>query len=118
MSDWTLNESLERAREAALLVDRLHPRQREVLEKIAGEKITKVIAYEMGISIKTVEVHRAAVMDKLGASNLAGLARIWTLAQVLPALEEISRVARPWTSPTAKTSSVPSFGVMPPVANA
>ncbi len=47
----------------------LTPREREVMEGILAGKLNKVIAHELGTSVRTVEVHRARVLDKLGARN-------------------------------------------------
>lgn len=54
----------------------LTPRERVVLEKLAEGKASKVIAKELDISYKTVEVHRAHIREKLGASSLAELVRL------------------------------------------
>lgn len=51
----------------------LTTREREVLEKVIEGKMNKVIADEMGISIKTVEAHRGKMMDKMGARSIADL---------------------------------------------
>jgi FixJ family two-component response regulator len=50
-------------------------REHEVLDLIIAGKLNKQIADILGISIKTVEVHRARVMEKMGASSLASLVR-------------------------------------------
>ena len=55
--------------------DRLTPRQREVLRLIANGSTTKEIAQALGISIKTVETHRAQVMKELGVHDITGLVR-------------------------------------------
>lgn len=57
----------------ASAVDSLTPRQREILQMIAEGKSTKEIAYVLGVSGKTVETHRAALMDRLGIHDVAGL---------------------------------------------
>jgi DNA-binding NarL/FixJ family response regulator len=54
-------------------LDALTARQREVLQMIAEGKATKEMAFLMKVSVKTIESHRAAVMDKLGIHDLAGL---------------------------------------------
>lgn len=54
----------------------LSPREREVLEAVVAGRANKRIAAALGISIKTVEVHRARVMDKMGASSIAELVRL------------------------------------------
>lgn len=53
----------------------LTPREREVMELVTAGKANKVIAAELGLSPKTVEVHRAAVMDKMQADSVAELVR-------------------------------------------
>ncbi len=53
----------------------LSPRQREVLRLIAEGRTTKQIAHELGISVKTVETHRAKLMERLGIHDVAGLVR-------------------------------------------
>jgi two-component system, LuxR family, response regulator FixJ len=53
----------------------LTPREREVMELVTAGKANKVIAADLGLSPKTVEVHRAAVMDKMGADSVAELVR-------------------------------------------
>jgi len=57
------------------LLDTLSPRQREVLRLIAEGRTTKQIAQELGISVKTVETHRAQLMERLGIRDVAGLVR-------------------------------------------
>jgi len=54
----------------------LTPREREVLELIAGGRSNKEAGRDLGISPRTVEVHRARVMEKLEARNTADLMRI------------------------------------------
>ncbi len=58
----------------------LTAREREVFDQVVIGKPNKVVASEFGISEKTVEVHRARVMQKLGAASLAELVRIDLLA--------------------------------------
>jgi two-component system, LuxR family, response regulator FixJ len=54
----------------------LTPREIEVLEQIAGGASNKVTGQNLTMSPRTVEVHRARLMDKLGARNTADLMRI------------------------------------------
>lgn len=53
----------------------LTPRQREVLQLIAEGHSTKSIARRLDLSVKTVENHRASLMERLGIHNVAGLVR-------------------------------------------
>ena len=53
----------------------LTPRQREVLVMIAKGSSTKEVARSLGISVKTVETHRAQLMGRLGIHDVAGLVR-------------------------------------------
>jgi DNA-binding NarL/FixJ family response regulator len=53
----------------------LSPREREVLQLLAGGLSKRVIAEKLGMSIRTVEAHRASVMAKLKIDNTAGLVR-------------------------------------------
>jgi FixJ family two-component response regulator len=54
----------------------LTPRERQVLNEIAGGASNKEAGRRLGISPRTVEVHRARIMDKIGARNAADLVRI------------------------------------------
>ncbi len=54
----------------------LTPRERDVFEQIVAGKANKVAAYELRISPRTVEIHRAHIMDKMHARNLSDLVRI------------------------------------------
>jgi FixJ family two-component response regulator len=56
--------------------ERLTAREREVLERIARGASNKETGGDLGISSRTVEVHRARIMEKLGAKNAADLMRI------------------------------------------
>lgn len=56
--------------------DSLSEREREVLELVADGKMNKVIAQDLGISERTVEVHRSHIMHKLGVQTLAQLVRL------------------------------------------
>jgi DNA-binding NarL/FixJ family response regulator len=56
-------------------LDALTPRQREILKLIAEGQSTKEIAYVLGVSVKTVETHRAQLMERLEIRDIAGLVR-------------------------------------------
>ena len=61
---------------AAVLVKALTPRQREVLEQMATGHLNKQIAFTLGLSEQTVKMHRALLMQRLGASTTADAIRI------------------------------------------
>ena len=67
---------IERQRINAALLAKLTPREQQVLERIVAGRLNKQIADDLGISIKTVEAHRANIMDKLQAGTVADLMRI------------------------------------------
>ena len=71
----------------------LTAREREVFHEVVHGKANKVVALEFGISEKTVEVHRARVMQKLGANSLAELVRMDLIAHQ-PSESLLLRVAR------------------------
>jgi FixJ family two-component response regulator len=54
-------------------------REHDVMDRVVAGKSNKVIAAELGLSMKTVEVHRKRVMDKMGAESLADLIRLVVL---------------------------------------
>ncbi len=54
-------------------LESLTARQREILQMLAEGKSTKAMAFLLGVSIKTVETHRASLMERLGIHDLAGL---------------------------------------------
>jgi len=55
--------------------EKLTPRQREILQLIAEGRTTKEIAQRLGVSIKTVETHRAQLMERLDIHDITGLVR-------------------------------------------
>jgi FixJ family two-component response regulator len=58
------------------LLAKLTAREAQVLERIVAGRLNKQIADDLGISIKTVEAHRANIMEKLGANTVADLLKI------------------------------------------
>ena len=55
--------------------DQLTSRQREILQLVAEGKNTKEVAYDLGISVKTVESHRLQLMERLNIHDVPGLVR-------------------------------------------
>jgi FixJ family two-component response regulator len=58
------------------LLSKLTPREQQVLERIVSGRLNKQIADDLGISIKTVEAHRASIMDKTNSGTVADLMRV------------------------------------------
>ena len=69
------------------LIERLTPRQREIVQLIAERNSTKEIAQILNISVKTVETHRAQLMERLGIYDVPGLVR-FAIRAGLASLEE------------------------------
>ncbi len=65
-----------RATEIQQRIAKLSEREREVLDRLVAGKANKVIAFELGISPRTVEVYRANVMTKMQADSLSELVRM------------------------------------------
>ncbi|RDU96364.1 response regulator transcription factor [Trinickia dinghuensis] len=65
----------ERQRELRRRLDALTVREKEVLRGVIDGKGSKQIASDLSISVKTVDVHRASIKDKLGAASIAALVR-------------------------------------------
>lgn len=60
----------------------LSRREREVLDGLLDGHANKVIAYNLGISVRTVEVHRARMMQRLGARQLAQAVRLRVMSRL------------------------------------
>lgn len=66
-------ESLDR-------LSRLSARELSVLASLGSGRTSKAVAHELGISLKTVEIHRARIMEKLDCSSPVELGRLWESA--------------------------------------
>ncbi|MGI9449692.1 MAG: response regulator transcription factor [Geminicoccaceae bacterium] len=66
-------------------IKRLTPREREVLEHLVAGRSNKEVGRELGISPRTVEIHRARLMEKMAADSLAQLVRLAIDAGIEPA---------------------------------
>jgi two-component system response regulator FixJ len=67
---------------ASAQISALSPREREVLDALVAGRPNKVIAFDLGISVRTVEVHRARMMERLGVRQLAEAVRLAVMAQM------------------------------------
>ncbi len=65
-------------------LDLLSARERQVLDGLVAGKPNKIIAYDLGISARTVEIYRANVMTKMRADSLSALVRMALLAGIGP----------------------------------
>ncbi|WP_129141681.1 response regulator transcription factor [Modicisalibacter coralii] len=85
--NWATRGDLARCRARRQRLDvgerfaRLTPREREVLDGVVDGATSKAIAAELGISPKTVELHRARIMTKLEVDSLACLVRLWLVVR-------------------------------------
>lgn len=71
----------ERRKDAEVRLQCLTPRERDVLDGLAQGLPNKTMAYDLGISPRTVEIHRANLMTKLGVRSLSEALRIAFAAQ-------------------------------------
>jgi two-component system, LuxR family, response regulator FixJ len=69
-------DSVPSAKETAARLATLTAREREIYDRIVGGETNKSIALDLGISIRTVESHRANIMDKLKVRNLVDLVQL------------------------------------------
>jgi two-component system response regulator FixJ len=71
-----LVDTLEQSRDHAERYEALSPREKQVLNLLVEGRPSKLIAYDLGISTRTAEHHRSAVMKKMGAKSLSHLVRM------------------------------------------
>jgi len=69
-------ESVERLADLRQRSESLTPREREVMALVVDGKANKVIAIDLGLSERTVEIHRANVMEKMAARSVAHLVKM------------------------------------------
>ena len=74
--DREMRSQLRERDEIRRRMSQLTPRERGVLELVTQGKANKVIAGDLNVSQRTVEIHRARVMEKMGANSLAHLVRM------------------------------------------
>jgi FixJ family two-component response regulator len=72
----TKNSTAQQQKETADRLGKLTAREHQVLERIIAGRLNKQIADDLGISIKTVEAHRANIMEKLNVNTVADLLRL------------------------------------------
>jgi two-component system response regulator FixJ len=70
--------------QAAQRIATLSPREREVLDRLVAGRPNKLIAFDLGISVRTVEVHRARMMERLGTKQFADAIRLAVMAKLAP----------------------------------
>jgi DNA-binding NarL/FixJ family response regulator len=87
IDDYVKNLNSPDAPAAAPAGRALSPREREVLQLIAGGSSTKECAARLHLSVKTIETHRRNVMDKLGVYSIAGLIK-YAVREGLASLED------------------------------
>ncbi|TPG42569.1 DNA-binding response regulator [Sphingomonas koreensis] len=79
-------DEMVREREAAARdrVRKLTPREDEVIRELLTGAANKVVAYRLGLSTRTIEMHRASALNKLGLKSLAGVASLFAALGNMP----------------------------------
>jgi two-component system response regulator DctR len=76
--DASLHERLETEASVAARLAELTPRERQVMERVLAGDYNKTIADALGIAVRTVEVHRARIFEKMGVRSAVELAQLVT----------------------------------------
>jgi two-component system response regulator FixJ len=94
---WQASRRSAERRAAHARMATLTPRERHVLNQLVLGQPNKVVAHALGISARTVEFHRAHVMEKLGARNVPDLMRLALLAEQAgePPAQDTAPLERP-----------------------
>ena len=71
-----IDERPGRSQAASARLDILTPRQRQIMDLVLAGEPSKIIAADLGLSRRTVENHRAAIMKKTGSKSIPALARL------------------------------------------
>jgi len=74
--DGRIREKLADRQNILSRIESLTPREQEVMEMVVDGKANKVIAIDLGLSQRTVEIHRARVMQKMGADSVSQLVQM------------------------------------------
>ena len=92
-----VGQTRTRAIDARIILEALTSRERDVLLGLARGFANKTIAFDLGISPRTVEIHRASLMTKLGVTSLSGALRIAFAAEFSKANEGgiVATIERP-----------------------
>jgi two-component system response regulator FixJ len=107
-----LVEAGESRRAAQERVGRLTPREIDIALALLSGQANKTVAHELGISVRTVEMHRAHIMAKLGVKSLAEAALLATQAGLTvtsPSLPRPSEAVRPLSRLVPSSSPPPPF---------
>lgn len=89
--DAELRKQSKALSQVRLGLDRLTPREFEVMTYVITGRMNKVIAHELGVSEKTIKIHRGRVMKKMEARSLADLVRMTERAGIMAAKLRDSR---------------------------
>jgi DNA-binding CsgD family transcriptional regulator len=79
----TANEKRADALDAAERISLLSQRMLQVLDAVAEGRLSKELAHPLGLSVRTIEVHRARMLDRLGVRTAAEAVRLLTLAKLV-----------------------------------